>query len=392
MAIGNKLQIEHSQLASELAEARQAPPRSRIQTANQISTDFVTAAEEPSLLSQPNHNPTERVTSVPGIKILGSGFSTGSKIVHNSELARLGYDSDWIVQRTGIESRHHAAEGEATSDLAIRAAENCLANANVDPTLIDLIILATVTPDYSTPSTACIVQSHLGCTAAAMDVNAACSGFIYGLVTASQFVKTGCSRHALVIGAETLTNSMNPADQKTYPLFGDAAGAVLISADDNPHPKTASGILAYRLASEGKLRDALVIPGGGSRKPLSQSVLDNQENFLSMDGRTVFKWAVKLIPDIVGEMLYRAEMSLEEIDLFIPHQANLRIIDAAVEGLGIDREKVFVNLDRYGNTSAASIPIAIAEAVEQGRIQPGANVLLVGFGAGLTWGSCLFRW
>jgi 3-oxoacyl-[acyl-carrier-protein] synthase-3 len=344
------------------------------------------------LLSQPNQEPTERTTSISGIKILGTGSSAGSKRVDNADLAELGCDPDWIFQRSGIRSRFHVAEGEATSDLAIAAAENCLAAANVDRSAIDLIIVATVTPDHLTPSTACIVQAHLGCTAAAMDLNAACSGFIYGLVVASQFVKSGCSRTALVIGAETLTNIMNPADKKTYPLFGDGAGAVLISADTNADRKSMSGILAYRLASEGKLGDALLIPGGGSRLPISQNVLDQKLHYLTMDGRSVFKWAVRLIPEIVGEMLFRAQLALEDIDLFIPHQANQRIIDAAVEGLGIDREKVFVNLDRYGNTSAASIPIAMAEAVRAGRIEPGSNVLMVGFGGGLTWGSCLFRW
>jgi 3-oxoacyl-[acyl-carrier-protein] synthase-3 len=340
---------------------------------------------------QPVDEQVEPKTHVSGIKILGSGFAAGSKLVRNEDLAKLGYDSDWIVQRTGIRSRYQVGEGEATSDMAIRAAESCLAQAGVDASEVDLILLATITPDHITPSTACLVQSHLGCTAAAIDINAACSGFIYGLVMASQFVKTGCSRKALIIGSETLSMTMNPADKKTYPLFGDGAGAVLIGSDPRPSDQ-ASGILAYRLASEGRLGDALVIPGAGSRKPLCQQVLDNNEHYLRMDGRAVFKWAVRLIPDVVGEMLFRASMSLDEIDLFIPHQANIRIIDAAVESLGIDRDKVFINLDRYGNTSAASIPISVAEAVRQGRIQPGSNVMMVGFGAGLTWGSCLFRW
>ncbi len=331
-------------------------------------------------------------SDIPGIKITGTGASAGSKLVLNEDLAELGFDSDWIVQRTGIESRYHAGDNEATSDMAIRAAEQCLQGSGVDASEVDLIIVATVTPDHVTPSTACIVQSHLGCPASAFDLNAACSGFIYGLAMASQSVRTGCSRNALVIGAETLTMLMDPADKKTYPLFGDGAGAVLLSADSEPNETKASGILAYRLASEGKLGNALKTPAGGSRKPFCQSVLDNKEQFLTMDGRTVFKWAVRLIPEIVHEMLEKASMSLSEIDLFIPHQANLRIIDAAVDELRIDRNKVFVNLDRYGNTSAASIPIAIAEAVQQGRIKPGSNVLMVGFGAGLTWGSCLFRW
>jgi 3-oxoacyl-[acyl-carrier-protein] synthase-3 len=329
---------------------------------------------------------------IPGIKILGAGASMGSKLVLNEDLANLGYDSDWILQRTGIKARYHVAEGEATSDMAIRAAEKCLQQAGVSASEVDLIIVATVTPDYKTPSTACLVQAHLGSPASAFDINAACSGFIYGLTMASQFVRTGCSRNALIIGAETLTTLLNPDDRKTYPIFGDGAGAVLISADPNPTKETSPGILAYRLASEGKLGAALRTPGGGARIPFSQQVLDTGGHFLEMDGRTVFKWAVRMIPDIVGEILTRASMQLSDIDLFIPHQANLRIIDAAVETLGIDPKKVLVNLDRYGNTSAASIPISIAEAMREGRVKPGSNVMMVGFGAGLTWGACLYRW
>jgi 3-oxoacyl-[acyl-carrier-protein] synthase-3 len=332
------------------------------------------------------------VAKLSGIKVLGAGASSGSKWVPNEALNALGCDADWIYQRTGIQGRYHVADGESTSDMAIRAAEQCLERSGVAASEVDLIIVATVTPDYPTPSTACIVQAHLGCTAAAYDLNAACSGFMYGLITASQAVKTGCSRNALVIGAETLTMLMNPEDKKTFPLFGDGAGAVLISADGTSEESMASGILAYRLASEGVLGNALKAPGGGSKKPFSQEVLDRNEQYLVMDGRTVFKWAVRLIPEIVNEMLEKANLTLSDIDLFIPHQANVRIIDAAVDELGIEQEKVFVNLDRYGNTSAASIPIAISEALAQGRIKPGDHVLMVGFGAGLTWGACLFRW
>ena len=326
MAIVNKLKDKYDsatgkQPISELRSGVSGYHNRLLNPPRLTPTDSAQDSVRESLLSQPNHDPTERNTSVSGIKVLGSGFFAGSQRVENSDLEQLGYDADWIVQRTGIQARHHVAPGEATSDLAIAAAERSIADAGIDKTAIDLIIVATLTPDHSTPSTACLVQAHLGCTAAAVDINAACSGFIYALVMASQFVKTGCSRHALVIGAETLTNVMNPADQKTYPLFGDGAGAVVITADSNPNEASASGILAYRLASEGKLGDALIIPGGGSRKPFSQNILDQNEHFLSMDGRAVFKWAVKLIPDIVGEMLYRAELSLEDIDLFIPHHA-----------------------------------------------------------------------
>jgi 3-oxoacyl-[acyl-carrier-protein] synthase-3 len=335
----------------------------------------------------------DRCTSIPGIQILATGYAAASKCVDNTQLSQQGYDADWIAQRTGINARFHVQPGEATSDLAIRAARNCLIRSKFTADQIDLIIVGTMTPDHLTPSTACLVQHALGCNAGAMDLNAACSGFIYSLVTASQFVKSGCSRLALVVGTDVLTHITNPEDRQTFPLFGDGAGAVLVAAADEPiGEQSASGILAYRLASEGGMGRALLIPAGGSRIPLSQSVLDRKQQYLEMDGRSVFKWAVNLIPEIVGEMLFRAEMSLEEIDLFIPHQANIRIIDAAIEKLGIDSRKVFVNLDRFGNTSAASIPIALAEAVEQGRIAKGANVLLVGFGGGLTWGSCLMRW
>lgn len=334
----------------------------------------------------------ELCRSVPGIKMLGAGASSGSKLVANEDLAKRGYDSEWVVQRTGIKSRFHVEDGESCSDMAIRAAEACLKNTGIDAADIDLIIVATVSPDHKTPSTACLVQAQLGSQAAAMDLNAACSGFIYALVTASQFVRSGCSRNALVIGVEAPTTFVNPEDRKTFPLFGDGAGAVIITADLEPDDSKSSGILSYQLGSDGSLGDALVVPAGGSRKQFSQEVLDQGEHLLSMDGRTVFKWAVRLIPVVVGQLLEDTGMSIDEIDLFIPHQANIRIIDAAVETLGIDREKVFVNLDRYGNTSSASIPISIAEALEQGRIKPGSNVMMVGFGAGLTWGASLFRW
>lgn len=330
--------------------------------------------------------------SLAGIKILGTGMATGSKKIDNCDLEKLGCDSDWIVQRTGIKSRYHTDKDQAVSDMCIAAARKCLANSNVDPKSIDLIVIGTMTPDHASPSTACIVQGALDSPAMAMDLNAACSGFVYSLITASQFIATGSAKCALVVGADMISMITDPTDLKTFSLFGDGAGAALLTADSNPNLDSASGILDFHLAAEGKHGNTLLVPAGGSRMPLSQEVLDNRMQYLKMDGKPVFKWAVRIIPEAIQGALDRTGMTLDDIDLIIPHQANIRIIDAAIEALGIDPEKVFVNVDRYGNTSAASIPIALHEAVEQGRIKRGSNVLMVGFGAGLNWGSCLFRW
>ena len=335
---------------------------------------------------------SRQAPNLAGIRILGTGMYAPSNVVRNEDLARLGYDSDWIIQRTGIAARCHATGGEATSDLAFKAARQCLERANVDPREVDLIILATVTPDHLTPSASCILQAKLGCQAPAMDLNAACSGFVYGLITASQFVKTGTCRNALVVGAEVLSNIVDPGDKKTFPIFGDGAGAVLIASDPEADPENPSGILSSRISADGTYWDKLFIPAGGSREPIGESTFEKRRHFLSMEGRCVFKWAVRLIPEVVQEMLDKSGLKKDDIDLFVFHQANLRILDAAVDSLGIDPAKVFINLDKYGNTSAASIPISLHEAVCQGRIKPGSTVLMAGFGGGLTWGSCVFRW
>jgi len=334
----------------------------------------------------------QRRTSLARIRVLGTGIEAGSKKVNNCDLAALGCDSEWIVQRTGIRSRYHANQGQSVSDMCIAAARKCLSKSDIDPKSIDLIVIGTMTPDHASPSTACIVQAALGCSAMAMDVNAACSGFVYSMITASQFLGTGSCKRALVVGADKISMIADPNDLKTFPLFGDGAGAVVLAPDASPDPVSASGILDFHLAAEGELGQTLLVPGGGSRMPYSQHVLDNRLQYLKMDGKPVFKWAVRVIPEAVRGALSRTGLTLDDIDLIIPHQANVRIIDAAVETLGISSEKVFVNVDRYGNTSAASIPIALHEAVEQNRIKRGSNVLMVGFGAGLTWGSCLLRW
>ncbi len=310
----------------------------------------------------------------------------------NESLADLGCDPEWIVKRTGIQQRFHIGPEQATSDLAIEAARACLDAANVAPEEIDLIVVGTMTPDHFTPSVANLVQSALGCNAAAIDLNAACSGFVYSLITASQFVKTGCSKRALVIGADAMTTVCDPQDVKTFPLFGDGAGAVLLGPAGESDAANEPGVLAYELGSDGDQASCLLVPGGGSRQPLSHDVLSERLNFLKMDGRTVFRWAVRLIPTAINTMLDQSGLQLDDIDLIVPHQANVRIIDAAIDSMGIDREKFVINLDRFGNTSAASVPIALSDAIDDGRIEPGKVVMMLGFGAGLTWGSCLFRW
>lgn len=336
-------------------------------------------------------------TTLSGISILACKYAVGEEKVPNEALADLGCDPEWIIKRTGIQQRFRIGPTQATSDMAIEAARACLESANVSPEEIDLIVVGTMTPDHFTPSVANLVQHALGCQAAAIDMNAACSGFVYSLVAASQFIKTGCSKRALVIGADAMTTVCDPKDIKTYPLFGDGAGAVLLapasesdSVDSNPN--NAPGILGYDLGSDGGQASCLLVPGGGSRYPLSHEVLSERSNFFKMDGRAVFKWAVRLIPEAIQTMLDQSGLELSDIDLIVPHQANVRIIDAAIESMGIEREKFVVNLDRFGNTSAASIPIALTEALDDGRIVPGKLIMMLGFGAGLSWGSCLFRW
>jgi len=251
-----------------------------------------------------------------GVRVFASGFCAPPKIVRNEDLALLGYDSEWIVQRTGILERRHVAPGQATSDLAVEAGRDCLARADVRPEEIDLILVATMTPDHYTPSTACLVQAKLGCTAGAVDMNAACSGFLYALITACQFVKTGSYQRVLVIGAETMSMIADPEDKKTYPLFGDGAAALLLGPDPNPNEDQSSGLLGFRLASVGELGDSLVVPGGGSRQPASLEMIHQRNQFLKMDGRTVFKWAVRLIPEMVREMLEVTGVSARESDFF----------------------------------------------------------------------------
>jgi 3-oxoacyl-[acyl-carrier-protein] synthase-3 len=327
------------------------------------------------------------LATLTGVQVLAVGAHAPEEIVRNEDLAEFGYDPEWIVQRTGIRQRRRAAPGVATSDLAYEAAVRCLEAAKVEPREIDLILVATTTPDTTMPSTACHLQRRLGASAPAMDLQAACAGFMYALVTGMQFVKSGCSRRVLVVGADVMTRIVSAADRKTYPLFGDGAGAVLLGPG-----RDEQGLVAYTLGAEGEGADLLITPAGGSREPLTPESLAANRHYLSMDGRAVFKWAVRVIIDSIADVLCHAQLTPAEIDLLVLHQANVRIIDAAVEALGISRDKVVVNLDRYGNTSAASIPLALAEAQEEGRVRRGDRVLLCGFGAGLAWGAAVVEW
>jgi 3-oxoacyl-[acyl-carrier-protein] synthase-3 len=337
-----------------------------------------------------------------GIRIAATGSYVPDQVVTNEDLVALGCDSEWIVQRTGILERRRAALGQSASDLAYEAAVRCLANAGVAARDVDLILVATITPDFLTPSTACLLQRRLGCIAPAMDINAACAGFMYALATAGNFVRGGLAKRALVIGSEVMSATINPSDIKTYPLFGDAAGAALVVAHDGREQDklvgddqvgaNTPGLLAYTLGAEGCGGEMLCIPGGGSRQPLTSEALQAGQQYLQMDGRNVFKWAVRVVNDSCRDCVIHAGLNFSDIDLVLLHQANIRIIDSAVSDLGILRERVFVNLDRYGNTSAASIPLALDDANQKGRIQRGDHLLLCGFGSGLAWGTAVMRW
>jgi 3-oxoacyl-[acyl-carrier-protein] synthase-3 len=324
---------------------------------------------------------------VAGVRIAATGSYVPEEVITNEDLAALGCDSEWIIRRTGIRQRRRAASDQATSDLCYEAAIRCMREANVTADQIDLIIVATITPDHPTPSTACHLQRRLGALAPAMDVNAACAGFMYGLVTAAQFVAAGNSQCALVVGADLMSRTINPDDKKTYPLFGDAAGAVVLKPDPSH-----AGLLSYQIGSEGCGAEMLSIPAGGTRNPLTPEAYEQGKQYLVMDGRNVFKWAVRVFDESAKQVLDAAGVEASELDLVILHQANQRIIDSAVSDLDVPREKVFVNLDRYGNTSGASIPLALDEAVRAGKIHAGDLVLLCGFGSGLAWGTALLQW
>jgi 3-oxoacyl-[acyl-carrier-protein] synthase-3 len=323
-----------------------------------------------------------------GVRVLGTGSYVPDGVVTNDHLhQRLGFDSDWIVKRTGILERRHALPHQATSDLCYEAAVRCIEVARVDPKDIDLLLLATFSPDMSFPATACLVQDRMRLNCPAVDMQAACAGFMYALITGAAYVVSGASNMALIIGGDCNSRIVNPDDLKTYPLFGDGAGAVLLTRGEPDQ-----GILSYSLGADGGGGDLLSRPACGSRLPPSPELLTKGMHFMHMDGRAVFRWAVAILCDTIQDVLKASNLKTSDIDLYIPHQANIRIINAAIDVLHIPRSRVFNNLERYGNTSGGSVPLALDEAVAEERIKPGSKIVLSGFGAGLTWGTAVMRW
>jgi len=321
--------------------------------------------------------------------ILGTGHSYPEGILTNADLAQMVETSDeWITTRTGIKQRRKAAPNEYTSLFAVRAARQAIERARLDPTDIDLLLCATVTPDQILPSTGCIVQAELGAhNAAAMDIVAACSGFLYGVSLADSMIRTGQVRNAVVVGAEILTQYVDYTDRKTCVLFGDGAGAAVLGPID-----ASRGILASKIRSDGRFEEQLYSPGGGTRKKPTPETLAAGDHYFKMKGNELFKVAVRSMAEISREVLEQAGAKSEDISLFIPHQANQRITEAVADRLNVDSSKVYSNIAVHGNTSSASIPIALDECVESGRIKPGDLVLLASFGGGVTWGAVLMRW
>jgi len=308
----------------------------------------------------------------------------------NAELeATLDTNDQWITDRTGIKERRIAADGEFTSTMATAAGAAAIKDAGLTPSDIDLIIVATATPDQIVPSTAAFVADNLGLTCGSFDLGAACAGFAYSVVVASSMIQTGGVKNALVIGAETISRFLNPADRSTAVIFGDGAGAAVLRACEEG---SGPGLLAWDLGCDGSAATLIEVRAGGSRQPTTHETLASGDNFLSMQGNEVFRKAVRAVVESATITLDKAGVSIDDVDLFVPHQANVRIIEAVNQRLNFPMDKTVVNIDRYGNTSAASIPLALVEAAQAGRLSDGDLVLLSGFGAGMTWASVLLRW
>jgi 3-oxoacyl-[acyl-carrier-protein] synthase-3 len=321
-------------------------------------------------------------------QITGWGKYAPPRVLTNADLANMVDTSDeWIVTRTGIRERHIVGPGETNTTMSVAAAGQALDVAGLTPKDVDLIVVATSSPDHFLPSVASEIQYQLGAECPAFALTAGCTGFVYGLVTAHQFIATGAYNRVLVIGSEVISSFVNWEDRDTCVLFGDGAGAVVLEASNQP-----SGVLSFVLGSDGSGGEHLIVRGGGCAYPMSHEMIDNKAMYIEMNGREVFKFASRILGEAALQAVERAGLSLGDIDLLIPHQANLRIIELAARHLGMPMEKVMVNLERYGNTSAASIPIALVEALEEGRIRDGMNICMVGFGGGLTWAAAVVRW
>jgi 3-oxoacyl-[acyl-carrier-protein] synthase-3 len=319
----------------------------------------------------------------------GWGKYVPERVLTNFDLERMVDTSDeWIRTRTGIKERHIAAPGETCSTMSLAAARQALAVAKLSPSEVELIIVATSSPDYLVPSVASMIQDQLGAkNAPAFSLVAGCTGWVYALATASQFIQTGAYRNALVIGTEHLSIGVDWTDRNTCVLFGDGSGAVVLEASDQP-----TGILAFELGSDGSDYDALILHGCAGAHPPSHEVINQRLHYLRMDGRRVFKFATRVMADSVRKVVTTSGLTIEDIALIIPHQANDRIIELARRRLRVPPDKIMVNIDRYGNTSAASIPLALVDAIDEGRVKPGDHLVFVGFGAGLTWAAAAFHW
>lgn len=322
-------------------------------------------------------------------RITGWGKYVPERVLTNSDLEKMVDTSDeWIRTRTGIRERRIAAPGETCCSMSLASARQALAVAHLPPSDVELIIVATSTPDYLVPAVASMVQDQLGAgNAPAFSLQAGCTGWVYALVTASQFIQTGAYRNALVIGTEHLSMGVDWTDRTTCVLFGDGSGAIVLEASDQP-----TGLLSFDLGSQGSDYDALIFPGCAGVHPPSHDVINQRLHYLRMDGRRVFKFASRVLADSVRKVVVDSGLTIDDVALIIPHQANDRIIELARRRLKVPPEKMMVNIDRYGNTSAASIPLALVDAIEEGRVQPGDRLVFVGFGAGLTWAAAAFHW
>ncbi|MFN8027848.1 MAG: beta-ketoacyl-ACP synthase III [Acidimicrobiia bacterium] len=327
--------------------------------------------------------------------ITGWGTALPEGVLTNHDLEqRVETTDEWVTERTGIKERRFALDGDTTSSLAVAAGAAAIKKAGLVPGDIDLMVMATTTPDQIIPHTGSFVGDGIGLRCGSFDLNAACAGFVYALVVGASMLTTGNLRHVLVVGAETLSRVVDPLDRGTCILFGDGAAAFVISRidDDGSGADPAPGILAWDLGCDGSLTSILEVPAGGTRKPATHETVDAREHFITMNGPEVFRKAVRVIVDTATATLERADVPIEDVKWFAPHQANIRIIDSACGRIGMPMERTLVNIERYGNTSAASIPLVLAEAADDGRLQDGDLVLLSGFGAGMTWASALLRW